>query len=72
MKRIFPRLFFILLLPVVFSAYPASADPRLVEKTFSLGKVPVNWEIYAPSLNVSPDSKRMAYMARRNNKFAVI
>ena len=69
MKRIFSGFFFILM---IYSVYADAAEPKLVEKTFSIGRVQAEWEIYVPSLKISSDSTRIAYMARKNNKFAVI
>ena len=72
MKRIFTRLLVILIIPVIYAGYATAAEPKLVEKNIPLGKVQADWEMYVPSLKISPDSTRMAYMVRKGNKFAVI
>ena len=72
MKRIFSRLFFILIIPVIYSVYAVAEEPKLVEKIISIDKIQGDWEMYVLSLRVSPNSTRVAYMARKGNKFAVI
>jgi len=47
-KRIFPRLFFILIILIIYSNYAAAAEPKLIEKNFSLSKVQAEWELYVP------------------------
>ena len=49
MKRIFSGLFFILM---IYSVCADAAEPKLVEKTFSIDRVQAEWEIYVPSLNI--------------------
>ena len=58
--------------PVIYAGFADAAEPKLVEKTISLGEMHTDWDMYIPSLKISPDSTRMAYMARKKNKFAVI
>ena len=72
MKRIYSILFFVLIIPVIYAGLAIAAEPKLVEKNISLGKVYADWEMYVPSLRISPDSTRMAFMARKGNKFAII
>ena len=41
-------------------------------KNIPIETIHADWEMYLPSLKISPDSTRMAYMVRKGNKFAVI
>jgi len=72
MKGIVFRLFFILILPCIFSGYAAAAESKLVEKVLPIGKVHSDWEIHTPSVKISPDSTRITYVTRKNKKFVVV
>jgi hypothetical protein len=72
MKRIFSGLLFFTIILFLYAGFTGAVEPKLVEKTISLGDMHSDWDMYIPSLKISPDSTRMAFMARKKNKFSVI
>lgn len=72
MKRTFLALFFTLSIILLGAGYLCAAAPQLVEKTVSFGTAYTDWDVFAPSLVVGDDARGMAFVARKDKKYAVV